>query len=184
MDTAIILTEPGAQDGFSLSRLIKQCPPLDNNSLYCNLLQCTHFAQTCVAAKKNNELTGFISAYLIPDKKNTLFVWQVAVDSKYRGQGLASKMLMHILARPVCSSVEYLETSITHDNQASRALFEGFAKKHALPIHNSVMFDKDLHFSGTHDSEHLLRIGPFNNRDSNKNNSNNSIHQTAQKGLA
>ena len=30
-------------------------------------------------------------------QENTLFIWQVAVDERARGQGLASKMLMHIL---------------------------------------------------------------------------------------
>lgn len=179
MNTAITLAEPDTRDGYALYKLIEQCPPLDHNSLYCNLLQCTHFAQTAVAAKKNNEVLGFISAYLIPNKSNTLFIWQVAVDSKFRGQGLASKMLMHILARPVCSSVEYLETSITQSNQASRALFEGFANKHCLTKRDSLLFDKDIHFSGTHDSEHLLRIGPFNK---DNNNVNNGIHQRSKKG--
>jgi L-2,4-diaminobutyric acid acetyltransferase len=172
MTPTITLTEANPQDAWPLSRLIAECPPLDNNSVYCNLLQCSHFAQTCVAAKQDNELLGFISAYLIPGKSNTLFVWQVAVDNKHRGKGLASKMLMHILTRKVCKSVEYLETSITKNNHASRALFEGFANKHGLTTHNTLMFDKEIHFSGSHESEYLLRIGPLNN----------DIHQAPQEG--
>ncbi|MBD4807723.1 diaminobutyrate acetyltransferase, partial [Xanthomonas citri pv. citri] len=35
---------PAVTDGPSVTELIAQCLPLDPNSAYCNLLQCTHFA--------------------------------------------------------------------------------------------------------------------------------------------
>jgi len=91
---------PSPSDGASVFRLINQCPPLDTNSMYCNLLQCTHFAKTSVAAVQNNgaekDLLGFISGYLKPENKNTLFIWQVAVDERARGIGLAGSMLKHL----------------------------------------------------------------------------------------
>src|SRR3546814_16914023 len=37
---------PVAEDAQAIHDLIAACPPLDTNSLYCNLLQCTHFAET------------------------------------------------------------------------------------------------------------------------------------------
>ena len=40
---------PNAADGPAVSQLIASSPPLDTNSAYCNLLQCTDFAETCVA---------------------------------------------------------------------------------------------------------------------------------------
>lgn len=106
-------------------------------------------------------LVGFISGYIIPDRTDTLFVWQVAVSQNARGVGLASRMLSEILSRPECSAVEYLETTITQDNQASWALFEGLAKKLSVNLQRSDWMDKEAHFSGLHDSETLVRIGPF-----------------------
>jgi hypothetical protein len=47
----MILREPGAADGPALHALVEQCPPLDPNSRYCNLLQITHFAGTAVVAE-------------------------------------------------------------------------------------------------------------------------------------
>ncbi|MDH5388001.1 MAG: diaminobutyrate acetyltransferase [Gammaproteobacteria bacterium] len=162
----IVLRPPTPNDGASVFRLIGRCPPLDTNSMYCNLLQCSHFAGTSVAAVQtvntNEELVGFISAYLIPGREDTLFIWQVAVDERARGIGLAGNMLKHILDRPLCSQVTYLETTITESNKASWALFKSLANKLGTTLEKSVMFDRDKHLAGEHDTEHLARIGPFN----------------------
>lgn len=161
----IELHSPSATDGASVFRLIGQCPPLDTNSMYCNLLQCTHFAETSVAAVQkidpNDELLGFISGYLIPERNNTLFIWQVAVSEQARGMGLAGMMLKHILNRPQCSHVNYLETTITRTNQASWALFENLSKKLNTRLEKSTMFDRNKHFAAEHDTELLARLGPF-----------------------
>lgn len=156
---------PSANDGASVYKLISLCPPLDTNSMYCNLLQCTHFADTSVTAvpsdSKDEELLGFISGYLIPERNNTLFIWQVAVSEAARGMGLAGNMLRHILDREQCSQVRYLETTITESNQASWALFESLSKKLHTPLEKSIMFDRNEHLAGEHATECLVRLGPF-----------------------
>ncbi len=159
----IDLRKPISTDGAAVHRLISQCPPLDTNSMYCNLLQCTHFADTSVAAVQDNELVGFVSGYIIPQRADTLFVWQVAVSDKARGQGLAGRMLQHLLERPFCKTVHNLETTITETNQASWALFERLADNLGGELNKSIMFDREQHFAGEHDSELLARIGPFKN---------------------
>ena len=109
----------------------------------------------------NGEIVGFISGYIKPGQENTLFIWQVAVDERARGQGLASKMLMHILQRAQCQQVSHLETTITEDNEGSWALFKRFAKTLSADLQSSIFLDKQIHFDGAHDSESLVRIGPF-----------------------
>ena len=157
----IELRAPCATDGPDVFRLISQCPPLDTNSMYCNLLQCSHFSKTSVAAIQNNELVGFISGYILPEQTNTLFIWQVAVGEKARRQDLAGRMLKNILERQQFNKVEFIETTITETNTASWALFESLAKKLNTKITKSSMFDRDRHFAGQHDTELLARIGPF-----------------------
>lgn len=158
---SIELRPPTLEDGMSVFQLVENCPPLDTNSSYCNLLQCSHFAATSVAAERDGELVGFISGYILPDRPDTLFVWQVAVAEAARGVGLASKMLIHILDRPQCGGVQYLETTITEDNSASWALFKSLAKKLPSELNSSPWMDKEAHFRGQHDSEALVRLGPF-----------------------
>lgn len=159
----IVLRKPVDTDGLDVHRLIANCPPLDPNSIYCNLLQCAHFSNTSVIAidQKSNEVLGFISGYLKPNDPTCLFVWQVAVGERARGQGLAKKMLMHILKRGITHQLSYIETTITKENNASWALFRSAAKELNTELVDSPLFTKTLHFQGLHDTEHLVRIGPF-----------------------
>jgi len=157
----ILLRPPTLEDGMAVHQLIGNCPPLDTNSSYCNLLQCSHFATTSVVAELNGEIVGFISGYIIPDRTDTLFVWQVAVAEQARGLGLASRMLSNITGRPHCKSVRFLETTITEDNAASWALFRSAAQKFSTGLHPSPWMDCQAHFDGQHDSETLVRIGPI-----------------------
>jgi L-2,4-diaminobutyric acid acetyltransferase len=143
-----------------LFRLVQACPPLDPNSRYCNLLHCTHFAATSIAATDGERLLGFISAYRLPARPDTLFVWQVAVHDDARGRGLAGRMLDAIFERRGLRDLRYLETTVTPDNRPSTALFHAFARRHGAPVESSTLFDRDLHFEGAHDSELLLRVGP------------------------
>lgn len=158
----ITLRTPCLEDGMSVYQLIKRCPPLDTNSSYCNLLQCSHFAGTSVAAELNGQLLGFISGYIVPERPDTLFVWQVAVDEQARGTGLASSMLVNLLSRTACKHVSHLETTITQENTASWTLFKRLGKTLSADFESSAWLEKDAHFDGQHDSEALIRIGPFN----------------------
>lgn len=157
----IELREPNAADGADVSRLVANCPPLDRNSTYCNLLQCSHFSETSVAAFDNGQLVGFISGYRIPSQPETLFIWQVAVGETARGLGLASAMLKQIIDRPHNQNISHLETTITESNDASWMLFKRFARRCNSPFEQQIMFDRDEHFLGQHDTEFLLRIGPI-----------------------
>lgn len=155
------LREPTSEDGAAVWQLIKDCAPLDRNSLYCNLLQCDHFASTCVAAELDGDIVGWVSGYIVPDSPDTLFIWQVAVAEKGRGMGLARKMIEHLLTRKVCKDVKNINTTITRDNSASWALFRSVAERRDAPFERDAHFTKEVHFEGRHDTEYMVSIGPF-----------------------
>ncbi len=159
----ITFRKPRSTDGHPLNQLISRCPPLDTNSTYCNLLQCTHFADTSIAAvTQQDELVGFISGYIPPSRPDTLFVWQVAVDERCRGQNVAQRMLMALIDR--CQSeqsLHYIETTITPGNTASEALFSRVYQQLSAPIEKTVLFSRKNHFADQHDDEVLWRGGPF-----------------------
>ncbi|SFA90858.1 diaminobutyrate acetyltransferase [Poseidonocella pacifica] len=151
------LRKPTAEDGAAIWELIRECKPLDENSMYANLLQCDHFADTCVVAELDGEIVGWISGYLVP-KDDALFVWQVAVSGKARGMGLGSQMLQHLWNRDDCSGVERMKTTITQDNEASWALFRKFAKKMNGELSSQAHFKENDHFAGQHSTEHMVSI--------------------------
>jgi len=126
--------------------------------MYCNLVQCDHFADTCVIVELGGEIVGWISAFIPPDALDTLFVWQVAVGESARGRGLAKKMLTELLARPVCADVKQLKTTITSDNDASWALFNSFANSMDAELQHEPHYEEDEHFGGKHATEYMVTI--------------------------
>ena len=154
--------QPNDGDGHALHQLVARCQPLDTNSVYCNLLQCTDFADTAIAAEDaDGNLVGFISGYRPPARPDTLFVWQVAVDSSMRGQGLALRMLLALIARVADNGVRFIETTITPNNAASQALFLKAFNKLRISHSTSVLFSSQKHFAGQSEDEVLYRAGPL-----------------------
>jgi L-2,4-diaminobutyric acid acetyltransferase len=153
--------EPTAADGQAVAQLVASCPPLDRNSLYCNLLQTTDFARTCIIAEREGEVVGWISGYRLPDEPKTMFVWQVAVHESARGLGLGVAMLRALFERPGVVGAERLVTTITRSNVASRRMFARFAEDQGAPLCAEPWFDRHQHFGGCQESEERISIGPL-----------------------
>lgn len=156
----ITLRLPAREDGAALHTLVRLNPPLDMNSVYCNVLQCTHFSDTCILAEKEGRLIGYVTGYLMPGDPEIYFLWQVGVSPEGRGHGLAVKMIQAILARDFCRNVRELNTTITRTNEASRRLFQSLAEKE-----NAEITEEENYFPeevlGGHKAESLFRIRPL-----------------------
>ncbi|MCC1493077.1 diaminobutyrate acetyltransferase [Cognatishimia sp. F0-27] len=152
------LRKPTATDGAAIWELIRSCKPLDENSMYCNVIQCDHFADTCVVAELEGKAVGWISAYVMPNDPETLFVWQVAVAEDARGLGLGGRMLQEILGRKACDGVQRIQTTITSDNDASWALFRKFGKLQGSQLDAEPYYKQAAHFQKRHKTENLVTI--------------------------
>ncbi|SHG91279.1 diaminobutyrate acetyltransferase [Pollutimonas bauzanensis] len=152
---------PGKTDAAGIHRLVADCPPLDLNSVYTYLLLSEHFAGTCVLAGSGDALEGFVSGYVLAQRPDVLFVWQVAVHERARGKGLGLRMLRHLLRRPGLAAVQYVETTVSPGNLASRGMFAGLARGLAAGMREEPFFEPGLFGQASHDDEPLLRIGPF-----------------------
>jgi L-2,4-diaminobutyric acid acetyltransferase len=152
------LRPPELEDGAAVWELIRACGPLDDNSMYCNFLQCDHFADTCVVAELDGEIVGWVSGYILPAEPETLFVWQVAVSESARGMGVAKSMLTDLINRDACADATQLKTTITRDNRASWALFGSLADEHDAMIEREAHLKKDEHFDGRHPTEYMVTI--------------------------
>jgi L-2,4-diaminobutyric acid acetyltransferase len=147
-------------DGPAVYELAKSCPPLDLNSRYCYLLLCSHFNKYCLVAESDKKTIGFVSAYPHPHSTDTLFIWQIGVDPDFHNIGVGTGLLDSLILLAAGNGFSYLETTITHSNKESRALFQKIAGKHAADCKESECFSSDLLGNG-HEEERLLRIGPF-----------------------
>lgn len=150
---------PLKSDGQAISRLIASCPPLDANSLYCNLLQCTHFSRSCILAERNGDVIGWVSGYRLPDDPQTLFVWQVAVSSDARGEGLGKALIDALLLAAGTKNLRRLQTTITEPNRASWALFRAIARERGASFSHEEWLARGRDLSSKSESERLVTIG-------------------------
>jgi L-2,4-diaminobutyric acid acetyltransferase len=161
MAPALSLRQPVRKDGAALYELIAACPPLDLNSRYAYMLLCEHFAQTCVIAEADGEVVGAVTGYVLSDRPDTLFIWQLAVAQPMRGQKLGRRMLEHLLQRCIVSRhINWLEATISPSNQASRKLFTELAARHGAGCTTSALFPANDFGESGHEEECLYRIGP------------------------
>ena len=156
----IQIKSPDSDYGYQISELIKNSPPLDLNSTYLYFIQSHYFNKTCaIAVNEIDRVIGFVSGFQDPRKKDTLFIWQVAISKDARGNGLASKLIHFILQEH--PHMQFIETTITKDNTSSISLFNKISQELNTNIIEEPFLDKTKHFLNQHDSENLFRIGPF-----------------------
>lgn len=148
--------------------LIARCPPLDSNSLYCNLLQCDVWSATSILAFLGEELVGSVTGFMHPKHPETLFVWQVAVAPNHRGHKLGVRMLRELLSR-LKGSARYVETTITPGNLSSEVTFGKVAQAFSAAMTPSHKYESQTHFGGNNASETLWRIGPLSFKGVNNN---------------
>jgi L-2,4-diaminobutyric acid acetyltransferase len=157
----LLFRKPLAGDGPGIYALADRSKPLDLNSRYCYLILCEHFASTCVVAERQEQIVGFMTGYILPDRRDTLFIWQIAVDADMRGKGLAKKMLRHLLARPILKGIRYIEATVNPSNDASRALFRSLARDCLVELSETMLFPAEWFGTGDHEQENLIRVGPI-----------------------
>ncbi len=161
LSPGITIRRPGREDGAAVWKLVADSATLDTNSMYCNLLQCSHFAATCAIAEMEGEIVGWVSGYIPPEDSDAYFVWQVCTAERARGQGIAKRLIRSVLARSVCAGVTRLQSTITANNAPSWALFGAMADTLDTELTRAAHFRRDAHFDGQHDTEYLVTIGPF-----------------------
>lgn len=157
----ISIRKPEMTDANPIYNLVCKSSPLDINSLYSYLLVCTHFNQTSAVVEVDDNIVGYISAYINPNRDDTLFIWQVAVSSTMRSQGLATSMITDIIERDELHDVKFIEATVTPSNKASMTLFQKIALFFETEFEKQQFFTEDLFGESRHEEELLVRIGPL-----------------------
>jgi len=118
-----------------------------------------------VAEQKDGSLSkvvALLTAYVPPEKSDTLFVWQIAVDATVRGKGIAKRLLADVLNRPAMQQVRFVEATVNPSNDASRNIFRSLARQYQSEISEDLLFETTLLGDGDHEQENLIRVGPIN----------------------
>src|SRR5699024_7792331 len=156
----IFFREPTDSDGKEMYRIVEESKVLDVNSSYSDLLWSKFFSKTSIIATCDDKVIGFVSGFLQPDSTDTLFVWQVAVDSDFRGYGLATILYQQLIDHvDEKKDVQYLEATVTPSKIPYSNLFQGLAKKNDTDCSIFECF-KEEHFPDPdHEAEMTYRTG-------------------------
>lgn len=150
-----------AEDGSEMWSLVRESKVLDLNSPYSYLMMGKFFTNTSFIARSNEKLAGFVTAFQLPKKQDTLFVWQIGVEESFRGKGLGSQLLRQLLQQNIGEDVCYLEATISPSNIASQSLFRGIAKQLKTSCEITECFGEKLFPGDSHEKELSFRIGPI-----------------------
>ncbi|MBM7598875.1 L-2,4-diaminobutyric acid acetyltransferase [Virgibacillus halotolerans] len=162
-ETKFHFRKPNKEDGAPVWELVKQTGVLDLNSSYSYIMWCEIFSETSIVAEREGKIVGFISGFIHPDTRDTLFIWQVAVNESEQGQGLATKMLFELLNRDFDQQLDYLEATVSPSNTPSNHLFWGLANKleSNCVISDYILAEDFPNEEEDHEEEILFRIGPI-----------------------
>ncbi|MCL5877427.1 MAG: diaminobutyrate acetyltransferase [Candidatus Bathyarchaeota archaeon] len=138
--------------------LVANRPYVGLNSRYTYFLLARDFSDTCVVALDGDDIIGFSSGYIPPNRQDTFFSWEIVVHKDYRGNGLQKKLLLHQINR---AGVKYFEGTINPSNEVSKRNFCEIAQTLNAPCKTRVLFSEQDFENDGHEAEILYRIGPI-----------------------
>jgi L-2,4-diaminobutyric acid acetyltransferase len=153
--------KPLVSEAIQIHKLVVDSGTLDENSLYCYLLLCRDFADTCVVAVAEGEIVAFVTAYRPPDRQDVVFVWQIGVSAEFQRRGLGLELLRRLVVQPACQDCSFLEATITPSNVASLGMFQRLAGEMQAGFEVAEGFTSELFGDAGHEEELLFRMGPW-----------------------
>lgn len=151
--------QPTVDDGARLWEIASDSRVLDVNSSYSYVLWCHDFAASSIVAEVDGRVVGFVTGYRRQQDPSTVMVWQVAVDSEFRGHGIAATLLHRLFDRMQRKGVVAMHTTISPDNVASQRLFESVAHGRGLRFARRDLFSAN-DFPDSHLPEELYILEP------------------------
>jgi len=157
----LLFRTPVPDDGSEIHALLTRCQGLDINSPQSYLLLCEHFSSTCMVAEQDNRVVAFISSYALPERHDTLFIWQLAVDEHLRGQGVAKRLFRQLLSMRNLKRIRYVEAMLDPGNKVAQTLFASLARKCHCDLDRLTVFPASMFNDAGHGEQHMVRVGPI-----------------------
>ncbi len=79
---------------------------------------------TFLVAEYNGRVVGYVMAYLRPDLEG--HIMSIAVDKRYRGNGIGSALLAEVINRLIARGARYIGLEVRVSNEKAIRLYERF----------------------------------------------------------
>jgi len=121
------------------------------------MIICCHHAKTSlIATNENGKIVGFVSGYLLPERTDTLFVWEVSAHKEYRSYRIGPNMLQELCRRV---RPTFIEATINPTNAPSKRCFKQLAEIYKTKYTTSLLFPASSFKPQVHEDELLYHIG-------------------------
>lgn len=153
--------KPSVRDASAVYSLVAQTAALDLNSWYYYAVFFRDFTETSMVVEVDGEFAGFVTAYLCPDKPDTLFLWQTATTLNHGVPNLGLDLIVQLIKDvQQRSQVRYIEATVDPKNKAISMQFRLLTRKFNVQASTEIAFAASDFEELEHD-EQLLRIGPL-----------------------
>lgn len=146
-------------DSMVLWELASKCRPLDLHTPYTYWVLCHYFSKQCFILEEEASPIGFISSVTT---KDCVFVWQIGILEEYRKRKLSRLLLQAVFSFAKGEGMK-LQTSISQENNASKAAFNGFCHSNNLSLYQIGELNLKTNDGTFSESETLYEISPVNN---------------------
>jgi L-2,4-diaminobutyric acid acetyltransferase len=152
----IIIRNPKEEEFLDVYKFVSNCKPLENYYEHFYKIMLRYFRNSCVLAKLDDDIVGFMLGFTSQVDKDIFFLWQIGVKSDMQNRRIGKKILEETerLAKNIgCTKIH---TTVDPGNIHSQRLFEknGFSnisKKEAATINiNERIAVKDYYSPDRH----------------------------------
>lgn len=155
---------PTLADAERVAVLARTFPHSELDASCLHLFLSGQFATSSIVAEMEGYVVGFAAGYRNPSRHDTLSVWQVGTVPPVQGKGIATAMLLGLLAYPENTDVCFVEISALPDDRAIRRLFARTAQMMHAQLDEVRAMAPRLFTAARGRS--LLRVGPIPSRNS------------------
>lgn len=110
-----------------VSRFVATCPPLEAHTGFTYWVTFNFWGETCFLATDGDEVAGYASGVGTGSSPDLIYIWQVGVAERYRGNGLSQLLISKVVETARRKGFRRANVSIAPDNTASLATFRRVA---------------------------------------------------------
>ena len=125
-----------------VSRFVESCPPLERHTGFTYWVTFNFWGDTCFVATEGDEIVGYASGVGAGTSPDLIYIWQVGVAERYRGNGLSRRLISKVAEAAREKGFRRANVSIAPDNAASLSAFRRVAADlgHELEAAGEVSF--------------------------------------------
>lgn len=114
-------------DLHQVSQFVESCPPLERHTGFTYWVTFNFWGDTCFVAADGDEIVGYASGVGAGRSPELIYIWQVGVAERYRGNGLSQLLISKVVEAARGKGFRRANVSIAPDNEASLTAFRRVA---------------------------------------------------------